>query len=228
MMIRINLLPTRQVKKRGQSRPVIYLAAVLVLVALVGNYLWYSAREEASQKLETEISSLQRQIDEKKRILREVETINARRAEVEKKMAVLDALRAAKAGPVKMLDALSTAAVHNVWLKEFVQDTKGVKLTGTAVSNEDVAEFMRGLASIVWTPKGMGKLVEQRHGAKTSRVELLAGQGGAVEEFSVADIKPFFTAIDLNKSESKEQTTTNKVVQRRVEFELAMQANYGV
>ena len=58
-------------------------------------------------------------------------------------------------------------------------------------------------------------------------MELLAGQGGAVEEFPVSDIKPFFTGIDLKKSEAKEQTT-NKVVQRRVEFELAMQANYGV
>ena len=142
-------------------------------------------------------------------------------------MAVLDGLRAGKTGPVKMLDALATATVPNVWLKDFVQDTKGLKITGTANTNEDVAEFMRGLSNIVWTPKGMGKLVEQRHGAKSSRVELLAEHGGALEEFPVTDIKPFFTGIDLKKAEAKEQTT-NKVVHRRVEFELSMQANYGV
>jgi len=228
MMMRINLLPSKQVKtRRGQqSQQMLYLAAVLLLAALIGNYLWYSSRDAALTALNREAAGLKQQIAEKSRIIQEVESINSRRTEVEKKLAVLEALRTAKSGPVKMMEALSQATVDKVWLREFSQAGGGVQVKGSAVSNEDLAEFMRGLANVVWTPKGMGRLVEQRPGAKASRVELLAVQGGVVEEFPVADIRPFFRGIDLKKSEAK-VTTVNKVDQRRVEFELSMSANYG-
>lgn len=228
MMMRINLLPSKQVKtRRGQqSQQMLYLAAVLLVVTLIGNYLWYSSRDAALTKVNREVAALNQQIAEKARIIKEVESINARRSEVEKKLAVLEGLRANKSGPVKMMDALARATVDRVWLREFTQDAKGVKVVGSAISNEDVADFMRGLSNMVWTPKGMGRLVDQRPGAKSSRVELVAAQGGVVEEFPVAEIRPFFRGIDLKKSEAK-ITTVNKVEQRRVEFELAMSANYG-
>ena len=228
MMMRINLLPSRQVKtRRGQqSQQFLYLAALLLLITAGGNYFWYSSKEKASQKLDVEVSSLNRQIEEKKSVLKEVESINKRRTEVEKKLAVLDALRAAKTGPVRMMDALSRATVAKVWISSFSQDAKGVTLSGSALSNEDVAEFMRGLGNVVWTPKGMGRLVEQRHGATTSRVELLALEGGVIEEFPVGDIKPFFRGIDLKKSEAKESKDQGGVA-RYVDFQLSMAANYG-
>src|SRR5690606_17571534 len=159
----------------------LYLAALLLLITAGANFWWYSSKQAANQKLGAEVSSLNRQIEEKKSVLKEVESINKRRAEVEKKLAVLDALRAAKSGPVRMMDALSRATVEKVWISSFTQDAKGVTLAGSALTNEDVAEFMRGLGNVVWTPKGMGRLVEQRHGATTSRVELLAVDGGVIE-----------------------------------------------
>ena len=39
MMIRINLLPVRQVKKREMGRQILILAAVVVAAGLIGNYL---------------------------------------------------------------------------------------------------------------------------------------------------------------------------------------------
>src|SRR5690606_41314680 len=123
-------------------------------------------------------------------VLKEVDSINPRRAEVEQTLAVLTALRAAKSGPVRMMDALSRATVDKVWISAFTQDAKGVTLKGSAVTNEDVAEFMRGLGNVVWTPKGMGRLVEQRHGATTSRVEPLAVAGGGIAERRGARVQP--------------------------------------
>lgn len=228
MMMRINLLPSRQVKtRRGQqSQQFLYLAAALLLATAIGNYGWYNSKQKTSQALSVRTANLTRQIEEKKSILKEVESINKRRAEVDKKLAVLNALRAAKSGPVRMMDALSRSTVEKVWISSFAQDTKGVTVSGSALTNEDVAEFMRGLGNVVWTPKGMGRLVEQRHGATTSRVELLAVEGGVIEEFPVAEIKPFFRGIDLKKSEAKDSKEPAGV-NRYVDFQLSMLANYG-
>src|SRR5690606_16220200 len=221
MMMRINLLPSRQVKtRRGQqSQQFLYIAAFVLLVTAGGNYMWVSAKQDTLKGLSGQVSSLTRQIAEKDSVLKEVESINKRRAEVEKKLAVLNALRAAKSGPVRMMDALSRATVDKVWNSAFTQDAKGVTLKGSAVTNEDVAEFMRGLGNVVWTPKGMGRLVEQRHGATTSRVELLAVDGGVIEEFPVSQVQTFFRGIDLKKSEAKDSQNKGGGVDRYVDFE---------
>ena len=75
--------------------------------------------------------------------------------------------------------------------------------------------MMRGLSSVVWTPKGMGRLVEQqKRDAKTSRVELLSSEGG-IEDFPVGEISLFFTNIDLKKTEQKSTTSTGRAVSRK-------------
>ncbi len=226
MMIRINLLPTRQVKKRNQGTQTLVLLVATLVVALVGNFVWFYDRQSTSDALAVKITGLQRQIEEKKRIIKEVETIRARRLEVQKRLDVLKALRDGRSGPVRMLDALASATPKNVWITAFDQAAKGVKVTGRAGTNDDLAEFMRGLGNAVWTPKGLGRLVDQRAGGKTSRVELLALEGGAIEEFPVTDIKPFFSNIDLKKSEAKDEKSAS-LPERVVEFELAMTADYA-
>jgi len=48
MMIRINLLPVRAVKKREMGRQVLVLFAVVLLGAGLGNYFWYADRAWAT------------------------------------------------------------------------------------------------------------------------------------------------------------------------------------
>ena len=84
---------------------------------------------------------------------------------------------------------------------------------------------MRNLNGMVWTPKGMGRLVEQRRDAKTSRVELVAAET-SIEEFPVSDIKPFFSNVDLK---SATQMTGNKPGELpTVDFDISLAANYAI
>jgi Tfp pilus assembly protein PilN len=46
MMIRINLLPTRQVQKREMGRQFLVIVAGAVIVASAGNYFWVSTRRD--------------------------------------------------------------------------------------------------------------------------------------------------------------------------------------
>lgn len=229
MMIRINLLPVRAVKKREMGRQFLVLGAGVLVLAVVLNAAWYLDRNSTSNRNAERIAATQARIAELEKVIGEVNNINKRKREVEEKLKVLDELRRGRSGPVRMLDALSTATPKKIWLKDFDEKGNAVKLEGTAVSHDDVAEFMRALQNVVWTPKGMARLVEQKREAKTARVELLAAEG-AIEEFQVPQIASFFTGIELRKAE---QTTTpgsatTGGASKLVNFTITLTANYAI
>ena len=223
MMIRINLLPVRQGKKRELGRQFLVVAVGLVAIAFIGNWFWYNQLATQRDRNQARIDDTKRRISELEKVIGEVNNINKRRKEVEEKLAVLDKLRKGRTGPVRMLDALSTATPKKVFLTEFDEKSSVVKLVGRAASHEDVADFMRGLSTIVWTPKGMGRVVERKRDATQVRVELLSTEG-SMEDFQLNEVAPFFTNIDLKKAEAK----TDKGVATSVTFEIGLAANYAI
>lgn len=226
MMIRINLLPVRAVKKREMGRQVLVLFALVLLGAGVGNYFWYSDRDSELKRHRAGIAQTRAKIAELEKVIGEVKNINARKTEVEKKLAVLDTLRKGRNGPVRMLDALASATPKKVWVKNFTEASNSVSIDGSAVSHDEVAEFMRGLNGVVWTPKGMGRLVDQRRDSKTARVELLTAEA-TVEEFPAGEVTPFFTNIDLTSATQQNRNPQNNS-QPLVEFKITLQANYAI
>jgi len=225
MMIRINLLPVRAKASRSVGRQILVLFAVVLVGALIGNFFWYSDRDGVVQKQAQGLDNTRRRIADLDKTIGEVKNINDRKTEVEKKLAVLDELRKGRSGPVRMLDALATSLPKKAWIKAFAEDHGTVKLTGSAVSHDDVAELMRNLNSMVWTPKGIGRLVEQRREAKTSRVELVAAEA-AIEEFPVGDIKPFFSNVDLKSTQQLGTPKPGEVA--TVDFDISLTANYSI
>jgi type IV pilus assembly protein PilN len=225
MMIRINLLPVRAVKKREMGRQLLVLFAVVLLGAGVLNYLWYSSRQEVADRNQALITRTTAKIAELEKVIGEVKDINERKAEVEKKLAVLDELRRGRSGPVRLLDALSVATPKMVWIKDFAESKNNVAISGSAASHDEVAGFMRSLSTVVWTPKGMGRVIEQARNAKTARVELLAADA-AVEEFEVASVKPFFTNIELKNATQKGAASATSIA--TVDFRLTMSASYAL
>jgi type IV pilus assembly protein PilN len=230
MMIRINLLPVRQVKKREMGRQILVLFAALLALAGVLNFLWYSGRQSVKDNAQARIDRTTAEIASLEKSIGEVNNINKRKKEVEDKLKVLADLKKSRSGPVRLLDALSTAMPKKVWIHEWDEKANNVKIAGKALSHDDVAELMRSLNDVVWTPQGMGKLVEQRRDSKTSRVELLTGTG-AIMEFPNTDIGQFFTNIELKRAEQRETTSStprSSMPSKTIEFEIALNANYAV
>jgi len=225
MMIHINLLPVRQEKKREVGRQFLVVVGGALFVALLVNYLWYDSLASEEKKNAQRITGTQARIAELEKVIGEVDKINARKKDVQAKLQILADLRKQRTGPVRMLDALSTAIPKRVWLTAFEEKSNAVKMIGRAASHEDVAEFMRGLQAIVWTPRGLGRLVEQRRDASTARVELVGGEG-AVEDFPASSISNFFTRVDLKRAEQKAQGAIG--APKFVEFEINMNSNYAI
>lgn len=222
MMVYINLLPVRQGKKREMGRQWLILALVVVVGAGVGNWFWYSGAESTLHTVVQRNQTIQSHIDELRQVIGQVDHIKQRQKDVEAKLKVLAKLEQRRGGPVRMMDALSDATPKKVWLTDFEERNGSVVIHGQAFTHDDVAEFMKRLGNMVWTPKGIGQLIEQRADARDSRVELFA-DNGRVESFPVTKVSPFFTNINLKKAAQK---GTGQDAQ--VTFDLSFKANYAI
>jgi type IV pilus assembly protein PilN len=227
MMIRINLLPVRQVKKREISRQFLVLVGVVLILALVVNYGLYERLDKEVSRNNQMMSQTRARITELEKVIGEVNNINKRKKEVEDKLKVLSDLRKSRSGPVRLLDALATAIPKKVWLTDFDEKSNAVKIQGIAASHDDVAEFMRGLASVVWTPRGMGRLVDQKRDSKTSRVELL-GAGGSIHDFNINELGFFFSNIELQRAAQTGVAKPEYGSFRLVDFLINLDANYAI
>lgn len=219
MMIRINLLPVRQVKKREAGRQFLVAVAGSVLVALLGNGGWYYAVAQERDRAADQLRATQARIDQLKKVIGEVDNLNKRRAEVQDKLKVLDELRKKRGGPVKLLDALAEAMPKKAWVTEFGESETAARLNGQAESFEDVSEFMRRLNNVVWTPKGLGRVVDTKRDGSRARVELL-GAGATIEDFPISDVSHFFTNIELRG--------TSVAAKGTVSFDLNLNVNYAI
>ncbi len=226
MMIRINLLPVRQVQKREQGRQFLVLLVGTLIIAGAANAYWYvwmdGKREAAQRRLDDTNASIARL----EKVIGEVNNLAKRKKEVEEKLTVLEKLTKQRAGPVKLLDALATAIPKKVWIIAFEEKSGAATMSGNAESYDDVSEFMRGLKNIVWTPKGMGRVVEQKRDGSGARVELLNSEA-AIEEFPTADLGFFFSNIELKQTEAAIGTGT-KLGTRTVKFEMSLTVNLAI
>lgn len=145
-MIRINLLPHREAKRKQRKQA---FAALLVLGALAGGAIvllvgGYNARaisiqEQRNQVLKTAIVGLDKKIAEIATLKQEIEALKARQQAVED-------LQGDRNQPVYLLDELVKQTPAGVYLKGFKQDGQRVSVNGYAQSQERVSEFLRNLA----------------------------------------------------------------------------------
>jgi type IV pilus assembly protein PilN len=148
-MIRINLLPFRQTRKKENiRRQVSIFMGSLILVCLVlfaGNYF-----------LGLQVDSLKDDIKKTEAELKKYNEINAEIARIkktlenlQKKMNVINTLETNRHAPVRLLDAMAQVVPmpKRLWLTRLVEKNSTVKLDGIAMDEEEVAQLMRHLQS---------------------------------------------------------------------------------
>jgi type IV pilus assembly protein PilN len=144
-MIRINLLPVRAAKKKELGKVQIALGLIVVLAAGGGNYAWHVSKQNEIERIRTQIARTQQEIRQLEEIIGQVKDIEERKAQVERKLKVLDELRAGKTGPVMMMDSLATLVPTEVWVERFNEAGGTLQLDGRAMRHEDLAAFISAL-----------------------------------------------------------------------------------
>lgn len=221
-MVRINLLPVRAAKKRELGQQTVILFGVVILGVGIANYLWYAQRADKNAELVRRVQNTQAEIRNLEKVIGEVQNITRDKKSLEDKLRILETLKRGRTGPVRLLDAVGVTVPKRVWLTSMAEVGGTMTFEGLAISHEDLAELMRGLQNVVWTPRGLGRVVEGKPGSKRSRVEMIAA--GSIEDLPVEQVTPFFTDLNLKKATQREEAQGKIKV---VEFSISCKANYS-
>lgn len=145
-MIRINLLPHREAKRKQKQAAFAALMALgglagVALVLLVGAYnaSRIATQNERNLVLKNANAELDKKIGKIASLKSEIEALKARQQAVED-------LQGDRNQPVYLLDELVRRTPEGVYLKSFKQDGQRVLLNGVAQSQERVAELLRNLS----------------------------------------------------------------------------------
>lgn len=171
-MIRINLLPHREAKRKLKKTAFIALmmaaalAGVLVVIVVGGyNASQISIQEQRNSVLTTANAELDKKIEKIATLKQEITALKARQQAVED-------LQGDRNQPVYLLEELVRQTPQGVHLTSFRQEAQRVTLVGYAQSQERVAELLRNLSSgSAWLESP--QLIEVRSvalpGAKTGK-----------------------------------------------------------
>ena len=144
-MIRINLLPHREIKRKRQQKEFLFM---LASVAGLGIAIWFAVHSYLGSQLDDqngrnsyldlEIARLEKQIDEIKKLKEQTAALLQRKK-------VVETLQANRAETVYLLDQLVRQMPDGIYLKGVAQKGDRVNITGFAQSNARVSTFMRNL-----------------------------------------------------------------------------------
>ncbi len=144
-MIKINLLPVREERRRlGARQEQMFFALIMVLV-LIGVYFWHSTTNRKIKDLRLQITQAEQDITRLSKIVKEVEKFKADKKVLEGKIAVIDQLKTFRQVQVHYMDELNGALPGQVWLEFYQQRGDVLILRGKSLSTDDIAVFMRNL-----------------------------------------------------------------------------------
>jgi type IV pilus assembly protein PilN len=174
-MIKINLLPVKQDRRREAGRNQLLVALLAIVVEIIVATLLYlgansslTEQKNANSSIKTQVDRIEKQVKDHQKILADIQ-------EYERRQEAIDNLEAARTGPSFLMLELSNILSKNgrpnvdhnkyqqmiqtnptlafdeswdfrrLWLDSFNEKDKIVKIAGQGLTHEDVAEFLRRL-----------------------------------------------------------------------------------
>jgi type IV pilus assembly protein PilN len=145
-MIRINLLPHREMRRERRKKEFVALSlltvvagAAIALAVAFGISGQIDAQQARNNFIKAENDKLDAQIKEIALLRQEIEALRARQEAVE-------TLQSNRTLPVHVMDELVKLTPEGIHFKRFKQESRKVTLTGLAQSNERVSNLLRNLA----------------------------------------------------------------------------------
>jgi type IV pilus assembly protein PilN len=144
-MIEINLLPVREAKRAADLRQQLMQLLLVLLLVFGGIGFVHSEMNERISLSRDRVGQMQRDIDQFKPQLEQVAAFRKKKAELEKKIDVIDELDRARSGPVRVMSELAARTPERLWLTSVTTSGGTINLRGESMDNELVAVFLRGL-----------------------------------------------------------------------------------
>lgn len=149
-MIRINLLPYREMQRAARLRhfslllgAVVALALAIVIIGYLALETRISHQQARNDYLKAEIVKLDKDIADIKKLKEQTQALLSRKQ-------VVETLQTNRSQSVHLLDQLVRLLPEGVYLKSIKQTGNTVSLQGYAQSNARVSTLMRNLDSSPW------------------------------------------------------------------------------
>jgi len=149
-MIRINLLPYREERrkvKRQQFYTLLATVAILALCIVFAGRItiqgFITKQEESNEILRSAIRDLNRELDEIRRLQGQIQALLSRKQ-------IIESLQHDRSEAVRLLTELTKQMPTGVYIRSFRQDGIKVTMNGVAQSNARVSLFMSNLESSQW------------------------------------------------------------------------------
>ena len=150
-MIKINLLPIKQKQRQYTVVYQLVVGGVVVLMVVMACAVDHILQKSSEGRLVDKKAKMQREITELERLIGEVKQFEQKKAELQRKLDVINNLKNNKVGPVHLLEELSVNVPKKLWLDQIQETTTppaghAIQLSGKAINDETIAEFMQKLS----------------------------------------------------------------------------------
>lgn len=196
-MIRINLLPYRELRRKARQQQFAVLAGLTVILGML--IIWgvhemvldkIDYQNGRNQYLKDEIAVLDQQIAEIRSIREKIQEMLARKG-------IVESLQGNRAKVVHMLDEVARRVPEGVYLKGFKQTNEHLRLAGYAQSNAWVSTLMRNLDASSWMESPL--LIE---------IKAATANGIRLSEF---DLSVKLTELPEEDSHTRGEEMTSKI-----------------
>jgi type IV pilus assembly protein PilN len=154
-MIRINLLSVE--RERKKTRLVIPAAqratigATLILLSTVlGIGWWFWSLRQHSTQLDENIAQAEVQTQQLRSVLAQVQKFEARKAQLQQRVTLIEQLRSGQSAPVHVLDEISKSLPDRLWLTDMTQTGSEFAIAGMTTSMTAVSDFIANLEATRW------------------------------------------------------------------------------
>lgn len=149
-MIRINLLGVERHKARaafafGPAQRVAAACVVVVLMTAGGVGWWYWSLARASERVDADIAAARSETARLQAIIKDVKAFEARRTQLQQRVALIEQLRRGQSVPVQLLDHVSRSLPEMLWLTSLRQKGGDVTIEGRSTTLIGVSDFVGNL-----------------------------------------------------------------------------------
>lgn len=192
-MIRINLLPVREITRRIKAKKQIstFIAILVLVLCALGGYAFYQAGVIKERK--SALADLNKRQQKYTKILREIKELEKQQKILETRISVIKKLKHSSSLTVHALDEIARITpAQRMWLTTFSQSGGSLTVAGMALDNRTIAKYMDDL-----------KASEYINSVSLSSSALKGYAGRNLKAFSIT------CSIAVPAEEEKPQTQTN-------------------
>ena len=149
-MIRINLLTVdrerakRKAKFQVGQKVTVACSLILVAAGLIVGW-WFYSLNRTSADLDQQIADAERETQRLQSVIQQVAQFEARRAQLQQRVTLIEELRKGQTGPVHLLDQISRALPEAMWLISLRQAGNEITIEGQCTSLNSLSDFVSGL-----------------------------------------------------------------------------------